>query len=58
MSATGGKGTRRDRLLPNQAGAGSVSYGVTTWTDRAGISSRFVFGCLQLFRFGWLELVP
>jgi len=30
---------------------------VTTWTDRIGLPSRFVFGCLQFLRFGWLEVV-
>ena len=30
---------------------------MTTWTDRAGTSSRFVFGCLQFLRFGWLEVL-
>src|SRR3954468_1838769 len=30
---------------------------VTTWTDRVGIPSRFVFACLQFLRFGCLELV-
>ncbi|MEU8227723.1 DUF817 domain-containing protein [Kribbella sp. NPDC048915] len=30
---------------------------MTTWTDRIGLPSRFVFGCLQFLRFGWLEVV-
>jgi uncharacterized membrane protein YoaT (DUF817 family) len=30
---------------------------VTTLTGRLGISSRFVFSCVQFLRFGWLEVV-
>ena len=30
---------------------------VTIWTARTSSTSRFVFGCLQFLRFGWLELV-
>ncbi|MBB5983476.1 DUF817 domain-containing protein [Kribbella solani] len=57
MSATGGKGTRPGRRTPNQPPGSGVFPTVTTWTDRTGLSSRFVFGCVQLLRFGWLEVV-
>ena len=30
---------------------------MTSRTIKAGFPSRFVFACLQLLRFGWLELV-
>ncbi|MEV0797711.1 DUF817 domain-containing protein [Kribbella sp. NPDC050281] len=30
---------------------------MTSWRDRGGHRSRFVSGCLQFLRFGWLEVV-